>query len=210
MNKQIIKDALILTCITLIAGILLGLVYDVTKQPIARQRELTKQKACKTVFADADTFDTEHTFDIGDWDLPDEYEGCSIDEAIPALGKDGGLLGYVLTVTCSEGYGGDITIMMGVTVSGTLNGIEFLSISETAGLGMEAKKPKFKDQFQDKQAQQFTVTKDEAHDENEIEAVSSATITSKAVTKAVNAGLDYVTFLTATRSNYSKGGAGNE
>lgn len=210
MNKLIIKNTLILACITLIAGIALGLVYEITKDPIEKQRQLTKEKACKTVFADADTFDTKDMLDTSDLVLPDEYEGCHIDEVIPALGKDGELLGYALTVTCSEGYGGDITIMMGVTMDGTLNGIEFLSLNETAGLGMNAKEPEFKNQFQNKAAKQFTVTKDNAASEDEIEAVSSATITSKAVTKAVNAGLDYVTTLIATRSNYNKGGAGDE
>ena len=48
------------------------------------------------------------------------------------------MIGYVLTVTDHEGYGGDIQFTMGVRIDGTLNGISFLSIGETAGLGMKA------------------------------------------------------------------------
>ena len=69
-----------------------------------------------------------------------------IDKALEAKDGSGTLLGYVLTVTSREGYGGDITFTMGIRLDGTLNGISILSISETAGLGMKAEavlKPQF-------------------------------------------------------------------
>lgn len=212
MNKQIIKNTIILACITLIAGIALGLVYDVTKEPIAEQQQLTKEKACKTVFAEADSFDIDNQLDVTDAGetLKEGYEGCTIDEAIPALDKKGNLLGYALTVTCSEGYGGNITLMMGVTVDGTLNGIEFLTINETAGLGMNAKEPAFKEQFKEKPAGELKVTKEDAPADDEIQAISAATITSKAVTKAVNAGREYITFRMNIDSRIQKGGDGDE
>lgn len=193
MNKKIIKDTFILVCITVIAGFLLGLVYDVTKEPIAKQKQLTKENACKAVFEEADSFDTSHTLDVTNASevLGKDYEACTIEEAIPALDADGSLMGYAITVTCSEGYGGNLTVMVGITNDGTVNGIDFLTLDETAGLGMEAKQPEFKNQFQDKQAESFIVTKNDAAQENEIEAISAATITSNAVTKAVNAGLEY-------------------
>lgn len=56
MNK-IVKDALILFAITLVAGVLLGFVYDITKDPIAAQNEKAKQEAYKEVMADADSFE---------------------------------------------------------------------------------------------------------------------------------------------------------
>ena len=56
MNK-IVKDALVLTAITLISGLTLGTVYEVTKEPIAKQEELAKQEAFKTVLPDADSFE---------------------------------------------------------------------------------------------------------------------------------------------------------
>ena len=57
MKNTIIKDTIILTLITLIAGGILGLVYEITKDPIAKQQELAKQEAYKAVFEDADTFE---------------------------------------------------------------------------------------------------------------------------------------------------------
>ncbi|MCI8373449.1 MAG: RnfABCDGE type electron transport complex subunit G [Lachnospiraceae bacterium] len=205
MNKQIIKNTLILVGITLIAGLALGLVYDITKDPIAKQHQLTKERACKSVFKEADSFDTEHALDVSKASevLKEEYEGCSIEEVIPALDKDGTCIGYAMTVTCSEGYGGDITFMMGVTIDGTLNGIDFLTLNETAGLGMNAKEDNFKNQFQGKQAEKLDVTKNDSPGEDEIQAISAATITSNAVTKGVNAGLAYFRTIDGTKGGES-------
>ena len=106
-----------------------------------------------------------------------------------ALNEDGQEIGYVFTVTSSEGYGGDIQFTMGVQSDGTLNGISILSISETAGLGMKADTEDFKSQFEDKKAERFSYTKSGAQAEDEINAISGATITTNAMTNGVNAGL---------------------
>ena len=81
---------------------------------------------------------------------------------------------------------------MGVTVDGVTNGISFLSISETAGLGMKAKEDDFKNRFSGKEVSQFVYTKNGASADNEIDALSGATITTNAVTNGVNAGLYYI------------------
>lgn len=191
MNKEIIKNTMILVCITLIAGLALGFVYDITKEPIARQKQITKENACKAVFEEADSFDTENVVDPEPYvaDLDGEFDSCTIDEIIPALDQKDQCIGYAITVTCSEGYSGDITLMVGIAGDGTVNGIDFLTLSETAGLGMNAKEPEFAGQFANKNVESFSVTKDSAKSDSDIEAISAATITSKAVTKAVNAAL---------------------
>ena len=79
---------------------------------------------------------------------------------------------------------------MGVRNDGTLNGISLLSISETAGLGMEAGKV-LVPQFKDRKAAQFTYTKTGALQPDEIDAISGATITTNAITNGVNLGLYY-------------------
>ena len=191
-KNTILKDALILTVITLIAGGLLGLVYEVTKKPIANQQEKANQEAYKAVFEVADSF--EACVEAEDADLAEAlkeqgFEAQKINEIMEAKDASGETLGYAVNVTTSEGYGGDITFSMGVQLDGTLNGISILSISETAGLGMNATKDEFKNQFSDKNAEAFEVTKAGASDENEINAISGATITSKAVTGGVNAGI---------------------
>lgn len=96
------------------------------------------------------------------------------------------LTGYVFT-TVSKGYGGDITVMTGVDSDGAVTGIEFLTISETAGLGMNAQKDSFKQQFRG-HAGKIGVSKN-SPSENEIQALTGATITSRAVTSAVNEAL---------------------
>ena len=74
-------------------------------------------------------------------------------------------------------------------MEGTVTGVEILSISETAGLGMRAAEEEFKGQFRNKAVDQFAVTKAGASAENEIDAISGATFTSSAVTNGVNAGI---------------------
>lgn len=192
MKNTIIKDAMILTLITLVAGGVLGLVYEITKEPIAKQQEMAKQEAYKSVFEDADSFEV--CVEEGDGELAaylaeNGFEAQTINEVMEAKDASGETLGYAINLTTSEGYGGDITFSMGVREDGTLNGISILTISETAGLGMNATKDEFKIQFQNKQAEAFEVTKTGAAADNQINAISGATITSNAVTKGVNSGL---------------------
>lgn len=192
MNKQMIRDSLILFAITLIAGLLLGGVYAITKNPIAKTQEDKKNEAYQAVFTDAAEF-TEVT-DAADAQqiLADAgYTKDRIDEVKAAMDADGNILGYVMTITSSEAYGGELQLAMGIRMDGTVNGISFLSLSETIGLGMEAKKPEFQEQFAGKQVEQFVYSKTGAAADNEIDALSGATITTNAVTNAVNAGVCY-------------------
>ena len=197
---KIIKDTAVLLVITLVAGFLLGLVYDITLEPIAHQEELANAKACQEVFSDATDF-TDVQTDLNTLNQNLKENGLNyvtVDAVMEASDDSGQVLGYVLTVTDSEGYGGDIQLSMGVRMDGTLNGISILSISETAGLGMNANTDAFKGQFADKNVEQFTYTKNGASADNEIDAISGATITTNAVTNGVNGGL--LTF------QYLKGG----
>lgn len=193
MNK-IFKNTLILTAITVVAGCLLGLVYEITKGPIAVAQENTKQEAYRTVLADADDFTTYEEFDAEEASsvLTDAgYTSDDIDEVAVAKDQNGEEIGYVITVTSHEGYGGDIQISVGILNDGTVKGIEMLSIGETAGLGMKAKEPEFKDQFKDKQVEKFTYTKSGEEGDDKIDALSGATITTNAVTNAVDSALVY-------------------
>lgn len=191
-KNTIIKDTLILTLITLVAGGLLGMVYEVTKEPIAQQAEKEKQEAYKAVFEDADSFEVcveADDADLAAYLTENGFEAQTVNEVMEAKDASGETIGYALNMTTSEGYGGDISFSMGVTLDGTLNGISILDINETAGLGMNATKDEFKGQFAGKQVDAFEVTKSGAVSDNEINAISGATITSKAITGGVNAGL---------------------
>lgn len=191
-KNTIIKDTLILTLITLVAGGLLGMVYEVTKEPIAQQAEKEKQEAYKAVFEDADSFEVcveADDADLAAYLTENGFEAQTVNEVMEAKDASGETIGYALNMTTSEGYGGDISFSMGVKLDGTLNGISILDINETAGLGMNATKDEFKGQFAGKQVEAFEVTKSGAASGNEINAISGATITSKAITGGVNAGL---------------------
>lgn len=197
-----LKEAGILFAITLIAGLLLGVVNELTKEPIRIQQEKAIQEACMTVFADAASFEkTEYTLDEA---LEEELSGMGVKlgTVYQALGSDNAMLGYVLESTSTQGYGGNIVLYLGVRTDGTLNDISILEISETAGLGMLAPQV-LVPQFHDKKVESFVYTKSGASAENEIDAITSATITTRAVTNAVNGGLKAARMML-------EGGTGNE
>ena len=203
--KNVIKDALILFAITLVAGLLLGFVYDITKEPIAAQKEKAKTEACQNVFTSAASFEAYENLDeeVASTVLAEAgITGADIDEVMYAKDASGSVLGYVITVTDHEGYGGDIQFSMGITNEGVLNGISLLSISETAGLGMKAGDVVVP-QFTDKQVERFYTTKTGSTNDSEIDAISGATITTDAIVNGVNGGLAYY-------QNVLKGGSANE
>lgn len=199
MNKSIVKDALTLLLITVIAGVILGAVYYVTKEPIEQANYNTQQEAYKTVFPGASEFTDLDDFSSEDATALVAAEGYddSIDNCVAAVDDAGELLGYVVVVTDPNGYGGDITFSVGITLEGNLNGYSITTINETAGLGMKAKEEAFSSQFVDKSiADTFTVTKNGATSDSEIDAITGATITSRAVTSGVNASIVYFNSLT--------------
>lgn len=194
MKNTIVKDTIAITLITLVAGLALGVVQDITAEPIAKQEALAKEKAYKAVFPEADTFgevvlSEEAAADLQSYLDENGYGAQRIDEIMGALDSSGAELGYAFTVTTTEGYGGDIKFAMGVQDDGTLNGISILSIGETAGLGMRANTDAFKDQFKEKNVEKFEYTKSGASADNQIDALSGATVTTNAMTNGVNAGL---------------------
>lgn len=193
-KSNIVKDAMVLFVITLVAGLALGFVYEITK-PVIEERALeAKTEAYKAVYKDVAKF-------VEDEELTDKIEesqaflsskglnNITIDEVFVALDDSDNTLGHVMSVSTGEGYGGKITISLGYSMDGTVKGLEFLVLNETVGFGSRAAEPDFKDQFIEKQVTEFVATKSGAASENEIDALSGATITTEAVTGAVNAGI---------------------
>ena len=207
MNK-LVKDALVLTCITVVAGLALGFVYELTKAPIAKAQADALQQAYQSVFADAASFGDLEGFDSDKATAIVQdagYTDDTIDNCVEALDGSGNVLGYVITVTSSAGYGGKITFSVGINNDSIINGYSITSISETAGLGMKARDTgdgTFSSQFVNRDAEIFTVTKNGASTSAEVDAISAATITSKAMTNGVNACVTYFNSLV--------GGAPNE
>lgn len=191
--NNIVKNTLILTAITVVSGLLLGVVYGITKEPIAQAQENTKQEAYRTVLSDASEFETvEFDADAAASLLSENgYTSDVITEIAEGTDASGATVGYVISVQSSEAYDGSLSLSVGIASNGTVKGIEMLEISETAGLGMKADEAEFKDQFKDKNVQKFTYTKTGEDGDDKIDAISGATITTNAVTNAVDSALVY-------------------
>lgn len=177
--KAILLPALALLLIAGVSSFLLAFVNDVTAPIIAEREAAERAEAMAAVLPAAATFSEEKTVSLT-VDGEDEeivyYEG---------LDSTGALIGYVFTAS-GAGYGGDVAVMTGVDMDGVVTNIEITSINETPGLGMRAQEESFLSQYIGKSGS-LTVSKTAAGDE--IQALTGATITSTAVTDAVNAAL---------------------
>ena len=110
------------------------------------------------------------------------------------VGKDaaGEVVGYVISARSGDGFDGNIVMSIGLDLNGVVTGIEFTEISETAGMGMRVQEPEFKDQYIGDDVERFVVNKAGGSTAPEqIDSVSGATISSTAVTNAVNAARDF-------------------
>lgn len=206
--RSILKDTLALVLITLVAAVLLGFVHEVTAEPIAKREEQDKQAAYLAIFPGASA--VEESKDVPELAgalasaeelLTEEYrKAVTVDEACLVRDEAGELIGYIITITDKKGYGGAIRMVFGYSLDGVVTGLEFLSLKETAGYGLEAEKnPEWRKQFLGVTTGLFTVTKTDAKDdvkeEGEIDALSGATITSRAVTQGMNGGLLFARYL---------------
>ena len=193
--KVMLKEAGILFAITLIAGLILGFVYELTKEPIRVQEELAIQKACMAVFPNSEEVGMQ--FAEIDYEPSEELAaelaetGVQIGTVYEAVSAGGTFYGHVIESISTKGYGGNINLYVGVGTDGTVNGVSILDISETPGLGMKAESVLIP-QIQGVNTDEFTYTKikNDANPDNMLDAISGATITTKAVTNAVNGALD--------------------
>ena len=175
--KEILVPTIILLIICVVSAALLGGTNMLTKDKIASIEAEAKAAAMQTVMPDAVSFS----------------EAVIADETLEyseAFDADGNVSGYAFTVT-ENGYGGKIKMMVGIKPDGTVSQVAVLSAdNETPGLGQNIKKDSFLEQFVNKTGA-LTVTKNATASDTEIQALTSATISSSAVTRAVNSALAY-------------------
>lgn len=174
--KEILVPAVSLFLICVVVTALLALTNAVTAPKIDALAVETQDASKKQVLSSAASFSEEKQV---------EKDGVSY-TYYDGLTSDGSVMGYVF-VTSAKGYGGDISVMVGVLGDGTVAGVNILSINETAGLGMNAKNQSFLDQFLGKSGE-IGVAKNNPSD-TEIQALTGATITSRAMATAVNTAL---------------------
>jgi len=205
-NKStLVHDAVMLFIITLVAGVLLGAVYMITKDPIAKAEEDATNEAYAAVYKDAEfASDDALTKAVGDFqkevasggqdDDTYSYTDVVLSEARTAS-AGGSQAGYVVKVS-GKGYGGAVTIALGITNEGEILGIQILDASnETPGLGQNSTKEDWNGQYTGMTSDKtLSVVKDGSgsKDTGTINSISGATITSNAVTRAVNIALKFV------------------
>ena len=175
MKKMNLKDILIptiaLLVICLVATTLLAVTNSVTMDKIAQNAVETEKASRMLVLPEGKEYGEVTTLYSGITYCIGTNEACEE-------------VGYVFT-SGAKGYGGTVSVMVGIGKDGAITGVEILSHAETPGLGANAVKPDFKDRFIGK-AGELTVDKTSNEGQN-IQAITAATITSKAVVSAVNA-----------------------
>lgn len=198
MKKNLFKDIIVFVGITLTAGLSLALVNSLTQEPIAIQTEKVIQASYQSVFKEGKDFKNNPEIDLIVKEFPKTIKkknynfgenGIVIDDVLVATNNDNKQIGHVIKVTTKDGYGGDITLVVGIDNDSKITKIEVLSINETVGLGMNAKNDSFKRQYYRKQINNFTITKTGRQNDQEIDALSGATITSSAFNHAINGAL---------------------
>lgn len=181
---KILKPGIILLIICAVAGALLGAVNSATEGPIAEQNAKTTAEAMTVVLPRAEFGDAVEVEINGSQFSDPNFDLSDANISSYAVGMvDGAEAGYAVTVT-TNGYGGDVVMMVGIDMDGGITGVSVTSMSETAGLGANCQTD-WIDQYAGKTAP-LNVTKTGSAGDSEIDAITSATITSKAVTRGVN------------------------
>ena len=174
-----VKMSLKLFIITAVAALALGVTHAVTEEPIRQQNELAGIESRKAVLPDGEEF-----IEVDTARYQAEYPG--IIEVFE--GRKGSTeVGYVFKIL-SKGYGGNMELYIGINTSESkLDGVTIASHSETPGLGANAAEPGFLGQFYGKPViSPLTVVKGDSGNAEEVEAITGAIISTKAVVEGVN------------------------
>lgn len=156
-----------------ISGAIIAAVYFITAPVAAKKAVIMQNESMKALVKDADNFKAVDGKE--NWFVAQQGEK-TIAYVVPAQ---------------SKGYGGAIKMLVAITPEGKVIGFDITSHNETPGLGDNANKEPFKSQFKGKEAAALEVTKDKSNKEN-IQAMTGATISSRAVTKGVKEAVEQV------------------
>lgn len=169
-----------LTVITLVAGLSLGYVFQWTKEPIAKAQMEKQLRAIQNVISGYDNNPVAEKYKVA---TPD---GDSL-EFFPAKAK-GELIGVAVKTKSSKGYSGHVWIMVGFAINGDIQRIVVIEHKETPGLGSKMSSPEFLDQFFGKNPAQMKLKVKK--DGGDVDAITGATITSRAFSEAVQVAYD--------------------
>ena len=177
-ESTFINMVYVLFVVAAVAGLALGYVYSITKEPIAAAKKKKIENAIKMVLPNFDSIQA--TYKVMSYDGNKSKDSLVFFEAI----KDGQLVGTAVNTYTMKGFSGLIKLMVGIMPDGSIHRISVLEHKETPGLGTKMAEPKFIDQFNDVNPASFNiqVTKDGG----EIDAITAATISSRAFSDATD------------------------
>ncbi|MBP2625962.1 MAG: electron transport complex, RnfABCDGE type, subunit [Firmicutes bacterium] len=178
-NNSIFKVGINLTLACFLSSAVIAGTYALTAPVAAKSQIELDNKARKELVADAQDFKA--------------VEGK---KGWYAALKDGKVIAYVVP-TESKGYGGAINMLAAVSAEGKVIDYAILKYNETPGLGDKAEKPEFRKRFAGKTAENLEVVK--VPSDKNIQALTGATITSRAVTKGIKEAVEQVTAFAATQ-----------
>ncbi len=191
VNRRTFKDYLpkpviALTVIALVSGLALSGAFSATKDTIEKQEKAKAAAAYQAVIPGAEEFAylEEKVANFAGETYGTAFGRVFINEAVEGRDSAGNLVGYAVSVTSAEGYDGNLTLTVGLSPDGAVNAVSYTELHETPGKGMLCDEPAFKDQFAGKNVTAFKLKEN-------VDAVSGATVTSKASINAVNAALDF-------------------
>lgn len=191
-KSSLINMLVALFVITAISGGLLGLVYGMTKDTIA---EVDAKKNAKAI---AEVLGTDENTRLDTATVGDLFYNLAYD-------ANDNLIGAAIKTYSNSGFNGRIELMVGILTDGTINAISVLSQSETPGLGANMVQPKFKDQFNGKNPASYNLSVKK--DGGDVDAITAATISSRAFTGAVRLACDS---FEANKAQFMKGGQNHE
>ncbi len=164
--------------ICVVSGSILGLVYNATKDPIAAAETAKKTEAIKNVLPEFN-------------ELKETMVKSAMEDAeIPfylAYDANNNFIGAAVETFTNKGFSGNISLMVGILANGTINNISVLQHAETPGLGSKMSESSFKDQFNNKNTTSFNFNVKK--DGGDVDAITAATISSRAFCDAVNRAL---------------------
>ncbi|MCD6527271.1 MAG: RnfABCDGE type electron transport complex subunit G [Desulfuromonas sp.] len=184
--KEFNRLVITLTLIAAGAGMLLSLVESVTREPIAMQRSLQQLKALSAVLPE---FDNSPDTDVVLLEVGKDKKGHPVQRTFFRARQGEQLVGIAFKVTAADGYSGNIEVMVGLDTHEHIVGIEILAHAETPGLGSKISESWFKDLFRERSLDNtdWRVKKDGG----EIDQITGATISPRAIVSTVKSGLDF-------------------
>jgi electron transport complex protein RnfG len=212
-GKNSLRNIVVLTAITVVAAFALAITYRVTEAKINNSARLEALKSVKAVLpkdAKGNPLFTNDPDKLA-FEMKITEDQKQVDPLLvfyPGLNDKGEIIGFAVKVTSKIGYAGNIQMMIGMTPKGEILDIQILSMNETPGLGTKVSEPAFKDQFKGKSLEtgaKFVLKKDDSSN-YDLDAVSGATISSRAFTYAVHR---VVTFYEAHKAEIIAKGSGD-